>query len=277
MTTTTVTPDPLIPAGRHVDASSRRGRTVPAPIPFGRIAGVELRKMFDTRSGFWLMTSLVVLALAATGAISIFVDPDNLDYESFATAWGLPMSVILPMIAVLAVTGEWSARSALTTFTLVPGRGRVIAAKALVTAVVGLVSIAVAAVVGALGYLGIAAIMDLDPVWNLSFGELARVTLVQEIGMFMGFMLGMVFRNSPGAIVAYFVYALVLPTVSSALASTNTWWAEHANWFDLNWATMNLYSETTAKMWAQLGVASVIWLIIPTLIGLRLVLKSEVK
>jgi len=30
-------------------------------------------------------------------------------------------------------------------------------------------------------------------------------------------------------------------------------------------------------MWAQLGVASLIWLIIPTIVGLRLVLKSEVK
>ncbi|MFE4002011.1 ABC transporter permease [Nocardioides sp. YIM B13467] len=271
MTTTTLAPEPATPA------AVRRERAVPAPIPFGRIAGIELRKMFDTRSGFWLMASLVVLALAATAAMIIFVDAGDLDYESFATAWGIPMSVILPMIAVLAVTSEWSARTSLTTFTLVPGRGRVIAAKALVTAVVGVVSIAVAAVVGALGYLGAAAVLDLDAVWNLSFGELARVTLVQEIGMFMGFMLGMVFRSSPGAIVAFFVYSLVLPTVSSALASTNTWWAEHANWFDLNWATMNLYSETTAKMWAQLGVASLIWLVIPTLVGLRLVLKSEVK
>ncbi|NGN92497.1 ABC transporter permease [Nocardioides sp. KC13] len=272
MTTTTIAPEPAGPA-----AVRRRERPVPAPIPFGRIAGIELRKMFDTRSGFWLMASLVVLSLAATAATIIFVDADNLDYEGFASAWGIPMSVILPMIAVLAVTSEWSARSALTTFTLVPGRGRVIGAKAVVTALVGVAAIAVAALVGAVGYLGVATVMDLDPVWNLSFAELARVTLASEIGMFMGFMLGMLFRNSPAAIVAYFVYALVLPTVSSALASTNTWWAEHATWFDLNWATMNLYTEMTDKMWAQLGVAGLIWLIIPTLVGLRLVLRSEVK
>ncbi|MGH3351420.1 MAG: ABC transporter permease [Nocardioides sp.] len=277
MTTTTIAPEPVGPAGRHVDAAHRPQRAVPAPIPFGRIAGIELRKMFDTRSGFWLMASLVVLSLAATVVTIIFVDADNLDYEGFASAWGIPMSVILPMIAVLAVTSEWSARSALTTFTLVPGRGRVIAAKAVVTALVGVAAIAVAALVGALGYFGVATVMDLDPVWNLSFTELAQVTLASEIGMFMGFMLGMLFRSSPGAIVAYFVYALVLPGVSSALASTNTWWAEHATWFDLNWATMNLYTEMTDKMWAQLGVASLIWLLIPLLIGLRLVLKSEVK
>lgn len=277
MTTTTIAPEPASPAGRQHEAAHRRTRPVPAPIPFGRIAGIELRKMFDTRSGFWLMASLVVLSLAASAATIIFVDADNLDYEGFASAWGIPMSVILPMIAVLAVTSEWSARSALTTFTLVPGRGSVIAAKAVVTALVGVAAIVVAALVGALGYLGVATVMDLDPVWNLSFAELARVTLASEIGMFMGFMLGMLFRSSPAAIVAYFVYALVLPTVSSALASTNTWWAENATWFDLNWATMNLYSEMTDKAWAQLGVASLIWLVVPMLVGLRLVLKSEVK
>ena len=41
------------------------------------------------------------------------------------------MTIILPMIAILSVTSEWSQRSGLTTFTLVPHRGRVILAKAI--------------------------------------------------------------------------------------------------------------------------------------------------
>ena len=31
-------------------------------VPLGRLVKVELRKMFDTRSGFWLMMSIVILA-----------------------------------------------------------------------------------------------------------------------------------------------------------------------------------------------------------------------
>ena len=42
----------------------------------------------------------------------------------------IPMSVILPIIAALSVTAEWSQRSGLTTFTLAPHRGRVLLAKA---------------------------------------------------------------------------------------------------------------------------------------------------
>ena len=43
-------------------------------------------------------------------------------------------------------------------------------------------------------------------------------------------------------------------------------------------ATFALYDEDiTGEMWAHLGTSSLIWMVIPGLIGLRLMLKSEVK
>ena len=99
------------------------------PHPADPIVGVELRKMFDTRSGFWLMASIVITGVLATAAVIVFAPDDELTYDNFAAAIGFPMTVILPMIAILAVTSEWSQRSGLTTFTLVPHRGRVIGAK----------------------------------------------------------------------------------------------------------------------------------------------------
>jgi multicomponent Na+:H+ antiporter subunit D len=59
------------------------------------------------------------------------------------------------MIAILGVTSEWSQRSGLTSFTLVPSRGRVIGAKAIATFLVGIVSMAVAFAVGALSVAGV--------------------------------------------------------------------------------------------------------------------------
>ena len=45
-------------------------RTRPSqPIPLTRVTAVELRKMFDTRAGFWLMASIVITALLATGGV----------------------------------------------------------------------------------------------------------------------------------------------------------------------------------------------------------------
>ena len=110
-------------------------------IPTARLVKSELRKMFNTRSGFWMLISIGLLSVLATCAVIIFAPDDEVTYESFATAIGFPMSVILPMIAILAVTSEWSQRSGLTTFTLVPSRGRVIGAKAIATFLVGVVAL----------------------------------------------------------------------------------------------------------------------------------------
>src|SRR5829696_8029635 len=104
--------------------------------------------MFDTRSGLWLMASIVIAALLSTVATILFVADSELTYYTFAEAIGFPMTVILPMIAVLAITGEWSQRSGLTTFTLVPRRNRVILAKVIASVTVGVASMLVALAIG---------------------------------------------------------------------------------------------------------------------------------
>ncbi len=276
MSATTLDPTPDSTTTAAPDVVRRR--PAPSPTPFARVLRVELRKMFDTRSGFWLMASIVILSVVATGLTIVFGDRDSLSFDDFAAAVGMPMSVILPMIAVLSVTGEWSQRTALTTFTLVPSRGRVLCAKLVDVLAIGAVSMGIAGLIGALGNVIISAAMGNDTVWNISVGEFAQIVLANEIGMMIGFVLGLVIRSSPGAIVGYFVFSLVLPGVSGALAGTQQWWADNAAWFDLNSATFPLFDETlTGEMWAQLGVTSVIWLLIPGLIGLRLMLRSEVK
>ena len=76
-------------------ASATRDETVtaarrppPPRTPFGRIVRVELRKMFDTRSGFWLMASIVLLSVVATGATLVFVDSEDLAFEDSDTVSG---------------------------------------------------------------------------------------------------------------------------------------------------------------------------------------------
>ena len=77
-----------------VTRTSRSGRGPPPTgrIPLSRIVTTELRKMFDTRSGFWLMASIGILALLATGAVVAFSSERGMTYSSFATAIGFPMT-----------------------------------------------------------------------------------------------------------------------------------------------------------------------------------------
>lgn len=265
----------LEPAEAFVD--THRGRTVPEPIRMRRILGVELRKMFATRSGFWLMTSIAISAVLTTTAVIVFAPEEALAYGTFASAIGFPMAVILPLVAILSVTSEWSQRSGLTTFTLVPHRGRVIAAKAICAVGIGVVSTLLAAAVGAVGNIVGTTIAGVGTTWNVDVEELALFALANVLGMLVGFMLGVVLRSSAGAIVAYFVYALLLPTVSSVLASTQEWWRELAPWLDFNYASSSLFSgHMTAEQWVQLGTSGLLWLVIPLALGLRLVLRAEV-
>lgn len=270
MTATTVDTTP--------GAVAHATRPAPARIPMSRLVTVELRKSFDTRSGFWLLMSIAITSLIATGSVILFAPDSALDYETFATAIGFPMAVILPVIAILSVTSEWSQRSGLTSFTLVPHRGRVITAKLAVTVMVGVVSMLLAAAIGALGNVIGTAITGTDTIWNVSATELGYIILANVLGMLVGFMLGVLIRNSPGAVVGYFVYGFVLPTLTTLLAINQEWFEKAQPWVDFNYAQGALFDGgPTGEQWAQLGTSGLIWLVIPLAIGLRLVMRSEVK
>jgi ABC-2 type transport system permease protein len=248
------------------------------PIPATRIVSVELRKMFDTRSGFWLLMSVAISSVLATGAVILWAPDSNLTYDSFAAAIGIPMSVILPMIAILSVTGEWTQRSGLSTFTLIPHRGRVIAAKAVATVMVAVGSMVVAMAIGALGNIVGTAITGTPTIWGVSFVTLSEIVLANVLGMLVGFMLGVLIRNSAGAIVGYFVFSLVLPGLSGLLAENASWWHDAQPWADFKLAQGVLFNGGLAATdWAHLATATGIWLVVPLLIGLRLMMRSEVK
>lgn len=248
------------------------------PIPMSRIVTVELRKMFDTRSGFWLLMSIGITSLLAIAAVIAFAPDQVQTYETYATAIGAPVSIILPLIATLSVTGEWSQRSGLTTFTLVPGRGRVMAAKALCTVLVGVAAMLVTIALGAAGNVVGTTISGVATTWDVTTSGLFNTVLAGILNMTIGFTLGVLIRNSAAAIVAYFVYTFLLPGVFGALAAFQAWFRDLQPWVDLNFAVTRLYDEQmTGEMWAQLGAASAIWLLLPLTVGLLLLRRSEVK
>ena len=217
-------------------AIAPRERPAVRPIPMSRIIGVELRKMFDTRSGFWLMVSIGVLSVLATGAVILWADDASLTYDSFAAAIGIPMTVILPVIAMLSITSEWSQRTGLATFTFVPSRSRVIAAKAACTLAIGVVSMLVAAGIGALGNIVGSSLAGVPTVWDISVTQFSMIVLATVLNMLIGFMLGLLLRNSAAALVAYFVYQFVLSTLTALLASTQEWFADIQPWVDFNFS-----------------------------------------
>lgn len=274
MTTPTVVAPAQNPAIPGTSAHTKRID----PIPTSRIVGVELRKMFDTRAGFWLLIAIGVTATLASSAVIAFAPDSAITYSTFATAIGVPVGLLLPVLAVLSVTSEWSQRNGLTTFTLVPHRGRVILAKLTATLGVAVISILVALGIGALGNLVGAAINGVNPTWGLTPTTFACILLAQVLNMLVGFTLGVLVRNSAGAIVGYFAFTALLPTITDLLAALQGWFRDLQPWVDYNYAQTRLYEGgLSVTEWAHLGVTGGIWVLLPLLLGLTVVLRSEVK
>jgi ABC-2 type transport system permease protein len=263
------------PAGDQVRTGRR---TEFKQIPLGRVVRVELRKMFNTRSGFWLIASIAITSLIATIATIFFAPDKDITYYNFAKAVGFPITVILPMVALLSITSEWSQRSGLTTFTYVPNRGRVVWAKTLSSVAVAVASMVFAFAVGAVGNVVGSSIAGTSTVWDLSVGHALTIVLGNLTCLLTGTMIGMLLRSSAGGLVTYFVLTLLLPNLSSLLATSQDWFRHLQPWVDLNFAQTYLFEGMhTGAEWAHITTAVALWIVVPGFFGLRRVMRSEVK
>jgi hypothetical protein len=280
------------PATRTVDAHpastatparaliERRTATHPRrSIPLSRVVTVELRKSFDTRAGIWLLASIGIAALLTTGAVIIWAPDSEFAYSRFTLAIGVPMTIILPVIAILSVTAEWSQRTGLTTFTLLPHRARVLLAKGIGAGLVALAATGVAFVVGALGNVAGSATAGIDTVWDVGLVDVGYFALGNILLLMVGFTFGALIRNSPGAIVAYMVYAFVVPGLLTLLAFNQAWFRDNRGWVDpkYNQDLLLRAGDLSGEQWAQLGTTTAIWLVLPLTIAVVNLLRSEVK
>lgn len=248
-------------------------------IPLRRVVTVELRKSFDTRAGLWLLASIGIAAVLTTGAVIAWAPQTEFTYSRFTLAIGVPMTVILPIIAVLSVTAEWSQRTGLTTFTLLPHRGRVLLAKGIGSVLVAVAATGVAFTAGALGNIVGAAMAGIDTVWDQNLIDVGYFALGNILLLLVGFTLGALIRNSPGAIVAYMVYAFVVPGLLAFLAFNQGWFRDARGWVDpkYNQDLLLQAGDLTGEQWAQLATTTVVWLVLPLTVAVMNLLRSEVK
>lgn len=249
-------------------------------VPLIRVTKVELRKMFNTRSGFWLIASIAISAVLATGGVIFWAPDDQLTYSTFATAIRFPVVVILPLIAILSVTGEWSQRTGLTTFTLIPHRSRIITAKAISSVLIAVAAMGLTFAVGALGNLLSTAVTGTNLVWDVTLTQCLYYVFGMVLSLLIGFMLGVLIRSSTGAIVAYFVLTFVLPTIFGLLATSRQWFHDLRPSIDIQFAQSGLFvfdQPLTGEQWANIAVTGTTWLLIPMALGLWFVMRAEVK
>jgi ABC-2 type transport system permease protein len=247
-------------------------RAAAAGIPFSRLVRAELRKLTDTRASRLLLVAMTAATPVIIAVMLIVASPRDLNYTRLVDFTQTPQKFILPALAILVVTSEWSQRTGLVTFTLAPSRGRVLRAKATATLGLGLALIGIAFAVAAVGNL-LSGLRHGDGSWAFGAPGFGDMILVQVLTLLEGLAFGMLLRVSAAAIAAYYV----VPTVWSALFSAPGL-KGIAPWFDLNQAQGPLYThDITGTGWLQLLSAAAIWIGVPLAAGIVRALRGEVK
>ncbi|MEU4380287.1 ABC transporter permease [Micromonospora echinofusca] len=238
-----------------------------------RLTGVELRKLVDTRAGLWLLITIGLLAAALVVVQLIWADDAAQTFDNFFVPSMLPIGLLLPVLGILSITGEWSQRTALTTFALVPRRGRVIVAKLAAMVLAALASVLVSLGVAAAGTL-VAGATGGAGTWRLEWTLVLHAVVLQVANVLMGAGFGLLLLNTPLAIVGY----LLLPALWSILGEMIRPLRGPAGWLDTG-RTMEplLTPDVTAGQWGRFAVSLLVWLAVPLVAGLIRTLRREVS
>jgi hypothetical protein len=149
------------------------------------------------------------------------------------------------------------------------------AAKLVAVTILGLLAVAVALGLAALANVLGMSMRDGAGDWDINGELMLDLTYLQLSGLVQGFAFALMLMNTAAAIVLYFV----LPIAWSILFGLVEALQDIAPWVDLSTATQPIFTEDSlsAEDWAHVAVASVIWVLLPLLLGLWRLTHSEVK
>jgi ABC-2 type transport system permease protein len=226
--------------------------------------------MVDTRSGFWLLLAVAALTLVAVFVTALFAHEDQRTFRHILSNGLQPAGILMPVVGILLVSSEWSQRTALVSFALVPERARLIAAKVLAGVVLALAATALALVLSVIGTA--IASTDVQHVWSLPIGLFLQDIVYVATAMVIGIGFGAALQSSAPAIVLYFALPVALAALGSIHALNGV-----IDWINSAEALEPLTTEVmTGHQWAQGLVALALWMGLPLAIGLWRLTRRDV-
>ncbi|MFG2051344.1 ABC transporter permease [Micromonospora sp. NPDC048935] len=265
MTTTTAPTTGTVAPGQHTPV--RRPSLL-------RLSAVEVRKLVDTRAGRWLVITIGLVTAVIVTLQLIYSKEADQTFPNFFVPSLLPVSVLLPVLGILSITSEWSQRTALTTYALVPRRERVVVAKLIAVMLTALASVLASLVFAAVGTL-VASATGGAGTWQFDWSLLLNAAILQVTGVLMGAAFGLLLLNPPLAIVGY----LLLPTIWGVLGEMVRPLRGPSEWLDTSKTMEPLFSSdaVTGGQWGRLVVSLLFWMVLPLAAGLYRTLRREVS
>jgi ABC-2 type transport system permease protein len=236
----------------------------------GRLVAVELRKMVDTRAGFWLQVAMVVLTMVVVIVRLLVGDATDHTFQSVLDAGLQPAAILLPVLGILLVTSEWSQRTGLITFALVPVRSRVLGAKLIASLLLAVAMLAISVTVVAAGVF--VSSPGVEGTWSDAAPLIGQSAVNLTAGMVVGVALGAILLAPAPAIVLLFALPMSwMAVLSLPVFSHVAPWVDYAR--ALGQMTEYVMSPT---QWAHAGTSLVIWMVLPLLIGARRITRREI-
>jgi ABC-2 type transport system permease protein len=189
-------------------AGTTARRTGPS---FAQLTALEIGKSLSTRSGK-AVTGLAVLVGPLGVLLGTMTSESGVPAVVVLGIMGMLIALVLLSLGVLSTAGEWTHKSVQTTYLLVPQRGRVLTAKAVAMALLGLVlaAVGVGLAVGALA----AFTPDVD--WTAAGQAVTAVIPSSAAFAVIGAGIGAAVGNSAAAMTGTYLTVLgVLPVVNS--------------------------------------------------------------
>jgi len=236
----------------------------------GRLVTVELRKMVDTRAGFWLQIAMVALTMVVVVVRLLVGDRADHTFQHVLDAGLQPAAILLPVLGILLVTSEWSQRTGLITFALVPVRSRVLGAKLIASLLLATAMLAISVAIVAAGVL--VSSPGVEGTWSDAAPLIGQSAVNLTAGMVAGVALGAILLAPAPALVLHFA----LPTSLWAVLSLRVF-SDVAPWMDYTRALGEMTPDViSATQWAHAGTSLAIWMVLPLLIGARRITRHEV-
>lgn len=207
-------------------------RRVPVkPVSFPRVLHSEWVKLWSLRSTYWtVFATLAVMVLIAVmlGVASRVEDGPGGPDGQMAIGMGYTFAqVVVAVLGVLTITGEYTTGMIRSTFASVPARVPAVAAKAVL---VGAVGFALGAVGVAVSYVVSYPLLGADGAADLSDPEVQRIfwgsgLYLAGVGL-LGLALGTIIRHTAGAITLILGVLLLLSTMWQLLMMTSDWFTK---------------------------------------------------
>lgn len=238
------------------------------PLRFSTLVDVEFRKMTDTRASNGLLATIGGLLVLVLGwKVTHPAVPAT--FHNYAAASAAVVAYAAPILALLAMSAEWTQRTALTTFTLAPRRLSVMSAK-LVSALLLSAALAAGALVLTAAGIVIAGVLHGGASFGNVGADVRGVLSVVLLHTLLGAAFGALAGHSTVALGVYFLAPIIWSNAISQLLHGAS------RWLDIFVAYDRLASARPLADAALTAVAVAVWVVVPLALGMARSLRREV-